>query len=104
MLSSLKNYARHTFDLQVQYFNFMAKDNVPFHSVLFPSSLLGCDENWTVVNHLSATGEFLRLTYIANYCSLQKYVYVFVGKNLAFLWKMVYKILLMYLKQSILSI
>ncbi|KAK2171758.1 hypothetical protein NP493_1029g04013 [Ridgeia piscesae] len=40
---------------QVQYFNFMAKDNVPFHSVLFPSSLLGCDENWTVVNHLSAT-------------------------------------------------
>ena len=33
----------------------MAKDNVPFHSVIFPCELLGTGEKWTVVNHLSAT-------------------------------------------------
>lgn len=41
---------------QVQYYAFMAKDNVPFHSVIFPSVLLGTgDENWTKVTHLIAT-------------------------------------------------
>lgn len=42
--------------LQVQLYNFMAKDNVPFHSVVFPCSLLGTEENYTLVNHLIATG------------------------------------------------
>ncbi|XP_044299033.1 methionine--tRNA ligase, cytoplasmic isoform X1 [Varanus komodoensis] len=40
---------------QVQLYNFMAKDNVPFHSVVFPCSLLGTGENYTLVNHLIAT-------------------------------------------------
>ncbi|KAJ8036040.1 Methionine--tRNA ligase, cytoplasmic [Holothuria leucospilota] len=40
---------------EVQLYNFMAKDNVPFHSVVFPCSLLGADDNWTLVNHLIAT-------------------------------------------------
>ncbi|XP_061871431.1 methionine--tRNA ligase, cytoplasmic isoform X2 [Colius striatus] len=40
---------------QVELYNFMAKDNVPFHSVIFPCSLLGADDNYTLVNHLSAT-------------------------------------------------
>lgn len=35
----------------------MAKDNVPFHSVVFPCSLLGAQDNYTLVNHLVATGE-----------------------------------------------
>lgn len=34
----------------------MAKDNVPFHSVIFPCSLLGAEDNYTLVNHLIATG------------------------------------------------
>lgn len=34
----------------------MAKDNVPFHSVVFPCSLLGAQDNYTLVNHLVATG------------------------------------------------
>ena len=36
----------------------MAKDNVPFHSVVFPATLLGSesnDFNWTMVKHLMAT-------------------------------------------------
>ncbi|XP_042305178.1 methionine--tRNA ligase, cytoplasmic isoform X2 [Sceloporus undulatus] len=40
---------------QVQLYNFMAKDNVPFHSVVFPCSLLGTGEKYTLVNHLVAT-------------------------------------------------
>ncbi|XP_075757891.1 methionine--tRNA ligase, cytoplasmic isoform X2 [Pelodiscus sinensis] len=40
---------------QVQLYNFMAKDNVPFHSVVFPCTLLGTQENYTLVNHLIAT-------------------------------------------------
>ncbi|KAM6395019.1 methionine--tRNA ligase, cytoplasmic [Rhynochetos jubatus] len=40
---------------QVELYNFMAKDNVPFHSVIFPCSLLGADDNYTLVNHLVAT-------------------------------------------------
>ena len=40
----------------------MAKDNVPFHSVIFPSTLLGTGQPWTVVNHLCATGNCLSYT------------------------------------------
>lgn len=40
---------------QVQLYNFMAKDNVPFHSVIFPCSLLGTGQPWTVVTNMSAT-------------------------------------------------
>lgn len=40
---------------QVELYNFLGKDNVPFHSVIFPCSLLGADDNFTVVNHMSAT-------------------------------------------------
>lgn len=39
----------------VQYYEFMAKDNVPFHGVVFPSTLLGTSDNWTKVNYLIAT-------------------------------------------------
>lgn len=38
---------------QVEYYQFMAKDNVPFHSVIFPSCLLGTRDNYTLVGHLS---------------------------------------------------
>ncbi|XP_061894086.1 methionine--tRNA ligase, cytoplasmic isoform X1 [Entelurus aequoreus] len=40
---------------QVELYNFMAKDNVPFHSVVFPCSLLGAQDGYTLVNHLIAT-------------------------------------------------
>jgi methionyl-tRNA synthetase len=39
----------------VEYWQFMAKDNVPFHSVVFPSTLLGTGEKWTMVNRLMST-------------------------------------------------
>ncbi|KAF6037367.1 MARS [Bugula neritina] len=40
---------------QVETYNFMAKDNVPFHSVVFPCTQLGADDNYSIVNHLCAT-------------------------------------------------
>ena len=39
----------------VEYWQFMAKDNVPFHSVVFPSTLLGTGDKWTMVNRLMST-------------------------------------------------
>lgn len=40
---------------QVDLYQFMAKDNVPFHSVMFPSTLLGLNAGHTMVSHLMAT-------------------------------------------------
>lgn len=34
----------------------MAKDNVPFHTVVFPSTLIGANDNYTLLNSISATG------------------------------------------------
>jgi len=39
----------------VEYWQFMAKDNVPFHSVVFPCTLLGTGKEWTLVNRLMST-------------------------------------------------
>ncbi|KAF6120225.1 hypothetical protein HJG60_012709 [Phyllostomus discolor] len=33
----------------------MAKDNVPFHGLVFPCSALGAEDNYTLVSHLIAT-------------------------------------------------
>ncbi|KAJ3047254.1 hypothetical protein HK097_011704, partial [Rhizophlyctis rosea] len=43
----------------IQLYQFMGKDNVPFHTVLFPSSLIGTGEPWTLLHHLSTT-EYLQ--------------------------------------------
>lgn len=37
---------------QVQLYQFMAKDNVPFHALIFPSMQLAADDQYTLVNHL----------------------------------------------------
>lgn len=34
---------------------FMAKDNIPFHSILFPASLIGAKEEYALVRHISST-------------------------------------------------
>ncbi|MCL2792828.1 MAG: methionine--tRNA ligase [Spirochaetaceae bacterium] len=39
----------------VQLFQFIGKDNIPFHTVIFPSTLLGSDEEWTTLYHMSST-------------------------------------------------
>jgi len=39
----------------VELFQFIGKDNIPFHTVIFPSSLLGTGENWTLLHHMSSS-------------------------------------------------
>ena len=39
----------------VELFQFIGKDNIPFHTVIFPSSLLGSGEKWTLLHHMSST-------------------------------------------------
>lgn len=39
----------------VELFQFVGKDNIPFHTVIFPSSLLGSGENWTMLHHMSSS-------------------------------------------------
>lgn len=43
---------------KVNLYQFMGKDNVPFHTVIFPSTLLGTRDNWTLLHHINTT-EFL---------------------------------------------
>ena len=42
----------------VELFQFIGKDNIPFHTVVFPCSQLGSGKNWTKLFHMSST-EFL---------------------------------------------
>jgi methionyl-tRNA synthetase len=39
----------------VELFQFMGKDNVPFHTVVFPATLLGSGGGWTSLKNLSTT-------------------------------------------------
>ncbi|MDR1411759.1 MAG: methionine--tRNA ligase [Spirochaetaceae bacterium] len=39
----------------VELFQFIGKDNIPFHTVIFPSSLLGTGDKWTMLHHMSST-------------------------------------------------
>ena len=34
---------------------FMGKDNVPFHTVIFPATLLGTGQPWTMMRSISVT-------------------------------------------------
>ena len=43
---------------KVDLFQFIGKDNIPFHTVIFPSTMLGSPHEWTKLHHMSST-EFL---------------------------------------------
>ncbi|MDR1506756.1 MAG: methionine--tRNA ligase [Treponema sp.] len=40
---------------ETELFQFIGKDNIPFHTVIFPSTLLGSGENWTMLHHMSSS-------------------------------------------------
>ncbi|CZT01714.1 probable MES1 Methionyl-tRNA synthetase [Rhynchosporium agropyri] len=40
---------------QVKLYQFMGKDNVPFHTVIFPGSQLGTKDKWTMLHNISVT-------------------------------------------------
>jgi len=39
----------------VELFQFMGKDNVPFHTVIFPANLIGTHDPCTLLRHISTT-------------------------------------------------
>lgn len=39
----------------VKLYQFIGKDNIPFHCVIFPGTLLGTRENWTFLHSMSST-------------------------------------------------
>jgi len=39
----------------IEYYEFMGKDNIQFHTVFFPSTLIGANQNWKLVDALSTT-------------------------------------------------
>lgn len=39
----------------VELYQFMGKDNVPFHTVIFPGTQIATQEKWTMLHHLSTT-------------------------------------------------
>lgn len=46
-------------DPRVELVQFMGKDNVPFHTIVFPATLLGTGQEWTMMGKASVT-EYLR--------------------------------------------
>ena len=39
----------------VELFQFIGKDNIPFHTVIFPCSQLASGEKWTMIHHMSSS-------------------------------------------------
>lgn len=39
----------------VRLYQFMGKDNVPFHTVIFPATLMGTEGLWTLLHHINTT-------------------------------------------------
>lgn len=42
----------------IHHYEFIGKDNVPFHAIIFPAMLMGTEQNWTLPHYISST-EFL---------------------------------------------
>jgi len=40
---------------QVKLYQFMAKDNIPFHTLIFPATLLATKDKWTMLHHINST-------------------------------------------------
>ncbi|MFA5108733.1 MAG: methionine--tRNA ligase [Candidatus Micrarchaeia archaeon] len=45
-------------DEKVEHYEFIGKDNVPFHAIIFPATLMGTGRKWTYPHYISST-EFL---------------------------------------------
>jgi methionyl-tRNA synthetase len=64
----------------VRYVEFMAKDNVPFHTVSFPATILGSGENWRLVDYIKG---FSWLTFYGGKFSTSQKRGIFLDQALA---------------------
>ncbi|MFF5449230.1 methionine--tRNA ligase [Streptomyces sp. NPDC012888] len=78
-----RDYKSWWFEAQdVRYTQFMAKDNVPFHTVMFPATELGVREPWKMVDYVKA---FNWLTYYGGKFSTSQKRGVFTDQALEIL-------------------
>lgn len=63
----------------VQYFQFMAKDNLPFHTIFFPGMIMGTGEPWTLPSFIKG---FSWLTYYGGKFSTSQKRGVFMDQAL----------------------
>jgi methionyl-tRNA synthetase len=76
-----RDWKRWWFDAEdVRYVEFMAKDNVPFHTVSFPATILGSGENWKLVDYIKG---FSWLTFYGGKFSTSQRRGIFLDQALA---------------------
>ncbi|MBT6833510.1 MAG: class I tRNA ligase family protein, partial [Rhodobacterales bacterium] len=63
----------------VKYVQFMGKDNVPFHTLSFPATIMGADDNWKLVDFIKS---FNYLNYDGGQFSTSKGRGVFMNQAL----------------------
>lgn len=66
----------------VRYVEFMAKDNIPFHTLSFPSTIMGSGEDWKLVDYIKG---FNWLTYQGGKFSTSSRRGIFMDQALAIL-------------------
>jgi methionyl-tRNA synthetase len=64
---------------EVRYVQFMAKDNIPFHTISFPSTIIGSGEPWKLVDQLKG---FHWLTYYGSKFSTSRSYGIFMDQAL----------------------
>jgi methionyl-tRNA synthetase len=69
---------------EIEYTQFMGKDNVPFHSIMFPGTLLGTEQNWKFVDNIKG---FNYLTYYGSKFSTSQNRGVFLDEAIEILPK-----------------
>ena len=76
-----RDWKRWWFDADdVRYVEFMAKDNVPFHTVSFPATILGSGENWKLADYIKG---FSWLTFYGGKFSTSQKRGIFLDQALA---------------------
>ena len=80
--SEWQKWWRPTSQTDLTYVEFMAKDNVPFHTVGFPVTIFGSGENWKLVDRIKG---FNWLTYYGGKFSTSQKRGVFMDKALELL-------------------
>lgn len=68
---------------EITYYQFMRKDEVALHSVMFPTCLFVTERNYTFVNHIMTTGLFVLLNLIL--LKAQFFYFFFIHFELIFI-------------------
>jgi len=50
-----RKWWQQTNDTTVKLYQFLGKDNIPFHTIIFPATLIGADDNYNLLDYCSTT-------------------------------------------------